>query len=79
MVYLSIVGLLNLILVHLNLQFMLATHLSQSLRQLALIVLLVTVVQFNHTRFMASFCLPQLLLEKYNIKLIYTFKYCLLK
>lgn len=61
MVYLGIVGLLNLILVHLDLQFVLATHLYQRLRQLAFKILLVPIVQFNHARLMTTLCLPQFL------------------
>lgn len=58
MVYLGIVGLLYLILVHFDLQFVLVTHLHQRLRQLAFKVLLVPVIQLHHTRLMAPLCLP---------------------
>lgn len=60
-VYLGVVGLLKLILVHLDLQLMLVAHLHQSLCQLALKVLLVAVVQFHHAGLVAPFDLPQLL------------------
>lgn len=66
MAYLAIVGLLNLILVHFDLQFVLVTHLHQRLSQLAFKVLLVAIVQLNHTRLMTSLCLPQFLLEDYQ-------------
>lgn len=58
MAYLGIVGLLYLILVHFDLQFVLVTHLHQRLRQLAFKVLLVPVIQLHHTRLMAPLCLP---------------------
>lgn len=61
MLYLGVVGLLKLILVHLDLQLMLVTHLHQSLSQLALKVFLVAAVQFYHSRLMAPFDLPELL------------------
>ena len=58
MVYLGIVGLLNLIFVHFDLQFVLATHVHQRLGQLAFKVLLVAIVQLNHTGLMTPLYLP---------------------
>lgn len=66
MVYLGIVGLLNVILVHFDLHLMLVAHLHQRLRQLAFKILLVAIVQLHHTRLMTPFCLPQFLLENYQ-------------
>lgn len=65
-VYLGIVGLLNLILVHFDLQLMLVAHLYQRLCQLALKLLLVAIVQLNHARLVAPLHLPQFLLEKHQ-------------
>lgn len=65
-VYLGIVGLLNLILVHFDLQLMLVAHLHQRLCQFAFKLLLVAIVQLNHTRLMAPLHLPQFLLEKHQ-------------
>lgn len=61
MVYLAIVGFLNLLLVHFDLQFMLVAHLHQCFGQLAFKILLVAIVQLHHTRLMAPLCLPQFL------------------
>ncbi len=66
MIYLGVVGLLNLILVHFDLQFVLVTHFHQRLRQLAFKVLLVAIVQLDHSRLMAPLYLPQFLLENHQ-------------
>lgn len=60
---LGVERLLDLLLVHFDLQFVLVAHLHQRLRQFALKVLLVPVVQLNHTRLVAPLYLPQFLLD----------------
>ena len=60
-VYLRVVGLLQLILVHLDLELVLRPHLHQRLRQLALKVLLEAVVHLHHAGLVASLGLPQFL------------------
>lgn len=66
MVYLGVVGLLDLILVHFNLQLMLVAHIRQCLGQFAFKLLLVAIIQFNHAGLMTPLCLPQLLLKIYQ-------------
>lgn len=62
--YLGVICLLNLFLVHLDLQLVLVPHLYQCLRQLALELLLVAIVQLDHARLVAALHLPQFLLGK---------------
>lgn len=62
--YLGVIRLLDLILVHLDLQLVLVPHLHQCLRQLALKILLVATVQLNHARLVAPLHFPQFLLGK---------------
>lgn len=66
MVYLGVVGLLDLILVHFNLQLMLVAHIRQCLGQFAFKLLLVAIIQFNHAGLMTPLYLPQLLLKIYQ-------------
>ena len=66
MVYLGVVGLLNLIFVHFDLQFVLTTHVRQRIGQLAFKILLAATVHLNHARLVTPLCLPQFLLENYK-------------
>ena len=68
--YLGVVGLLQLVLVHLDLELVLGPHLRQGVRQLALKVLLEPVVHLHHAGLVPPLRLPQLLEDRSSVDFI---------